>query len=121
MKGGITGVTRSFAGEDTPIESYLELLDKQRNRKGVLAASLACNGAVDDETYLRGCNAHLVSDPEEAKYCGYFDLNGLYAFSGNYSFCITSNPNCLPVLQCLRPRLLLLLLLLLWNGRRQEL
>ena len=76
-------MTRSCAGSDTPIESYLELLDKQRNRNGALAASLACSSVADDyERYLRGCNSHLVADPEEGLFAAYMDLNSLYAYSG---------------------------------------
>ena len=87
MRGGITGLTRSVAGADSCMDSYLELLDRQRNRNGVLATSLACNSVADDyERYLRGCNSHLVANPLEGIYAAYLDLNSLYAFSGEYFF-----------------------------------
>jgi hypothetical protein len=54
----------------------MDLLKQQRERFGKAGPE----DPTLDEQYVRGCNAHLVDDPQPSRFCSYMDLNSLYAF-----------------------------------------
>jgi hypothetical protein len=83
LRGGLTAVYRSFAGEATDVSSHVALLERQlaEEPEGEAAACLARSGKTSLEDYLRGCNAHLLPDSEPARYAMYLDINSLYATS----------------------------------------
>jgi hypothetical protein len=87
LRGGLTGMTRSFGGSEVDIEPFVEIAKKQMERESKdsisdgLAARLAKTG-LSLEAYLRGCNAHLVDDPEPATHLPYFDIISLYPAAG---------------------------------------
>jgi hypothetical protein len=92
LRGGLTGMARSCGGSEVDMEPFLDMARNQMamedggdeyssSAEGTLKERLQRSG-LSLEAYLRGCNAHLVDNPEPATHLPYFDINSLYPAAG---------------------------------------